>query len=95
MSESAVRGMALLTGKARCIVCHNGPNFTDSQFHRLGVPNPPYLSHPLVQASIHFDAKRMNVSDYQQITEDLGRYLVTKDDKDKGAFKTPTLRNVT
>jgi cytochrome c peroxidase len=25
---------------------------------------------------------------------DLGRYLVTKDEKDKGAFKTPTVRNV-
>jgi cytochrome c peroxidase len=25
---------------------------------------------------------------------DLGRYTVTKDEKDKGAFKTPTLRNV-
>lgn len=25
---------------------------------------------------------------------DLGRYLVTKDEKDKGAFKTPTIRNV-
>lgn len=26
---------------------------------------------------------------------DLGRYAITKDDKDKGAFKTPTVRNVT
>ena len=26
---------------------------------------------------------------------DLGRYIVTKDEKDKGAFKTPTVRNVT
>jgi cytochrome c peroxidase len=25
---------------------------------------------------------------------DLGRFVVTKDDKDKGAFKTPTIRNV-
>jgi len=25
---------------------------------------------------------------------DLGRYVVTKDEKDKGAFKTPTIRNV-
>jgi cytochrome c peroxidase len=47
-----------------------------------------------VQASIRFDAKRMNVPEYVQVTEDLGRYLVTKEEKDKGAFKTPTLRNV-
>jgi cytochrome c peroxidase len=93
MAESAVRGMALFKGKARCILCHNGPNFTDSQFHNLGVPDTPLLTHPLVQASIRFDAKRMNVPDYAQVKEDLGRYLVTKEEKDKGAFKTPTLRN--
>jgi cytochrome c peroxidase len=95
MSESALRGMELFKGKARCILCHNGPNFTDSQFHNLGVPAAPLLEHPLVQASLRFDAKRMNVSEYDQVTEDLGRYLVTKEDRDKGAFKTPTLRNVT
>jgi cytochrome c peroxidase len=27
-------------------------------------------------------------------TPDLGRYAVTKEDKDKGAFKTPTLRDL-
>jgi cytochrome c peroxidase len=95
MSESARRGMELFKAKARCVLCHNGPNFTDSQFHNLGVPDAPLLAHPLVQASIRFDAKRMNVQEYQQVKEDWGRYLVTKDEKDKGAFKTPTLRNVT
>jgi cytochrome c peroxidase len=38
MDEAAIRGMALFKGKARCILCHNGPNFTDNQFHNLGVP---------------------------------------------------------
>ena len=38
MSQDAQRGMALFKGKARCILCHNGPNFTDNQFHNLGVP---------------------------------------------------------
>jgi cytochrome c peroxidase len=94
MAASAVRGMALFKGKARCILCHNGPNFTDGQFHNLGVPDVPLLTHPLVQASIRFDAKRMNVPEYAQVKEDLGRYLVTKEEQDKGAFKTPTLRNV-
>ncbi len=94
MPQSAVRGMELFKGKARCILCHNGPNFTDNQFHNLGVPDVPLLAHPLVQASIRFDAKRMKVEGYERVREDLGRYLVTKDEKDKGAFKTPTLRNV-
>lgn len=71
MDEAAVRGMALFKGKARCILCHNGPNFTDNQFHNLGVPQVGPMK------------------------EDLGRYYVTRQEKDKRAFKTPTLRSIT
>ncbi|MER3425233.1 MAG: cytochrome-c peroxidase, partial [Nitrospiraceae bacterium] len=71
MDEAAVRGMALFKGKARCILCHNGPNFTDNQFHNLGVPQEGPQK------------------------EDLGRYNVTRVNRDKGAFKTPTLRSIT
>jgi cytochrome c peroxidase len=71
MDEAAVRGLVLFKGKARCILCHNGPNFTDNQFHNLGVPQ------------------------IGPMKEDLGRYYVTKLEKDKGAFKTPTLRSIT
>jgi cytochrome c peroxidase len=95
MSAEALRGLELFKGKARCILCHNGPNFTDSRFHHLGVPDAPLLSDPLVQAAIRFDAKRMNVPEYQSVKEDLGRYLVTKEERDRGAFRTPTLRHVT
>ncbi len=70
MDEAAVRGLGLFRGKARCILCHNGPNFTDNQFHNLGVPQVGPLK------------------------EDLGRYAVTRADRDKGAFKTPTLRSI-
>lgn len=71
MDEAAVRGLDLFKGKARCILCHNGPNFTDNQFHNLGVPQVGPMK------------------------EDLGRYNVSRADKDKGAFKTPTLRSIT
>jgi cytochrome c peroxidase len=71
MDDAAVRGLALFKGKARCILCHNGANFTDNQFHNLGVPQ------------------------VGPMTEDLGRFAVTRAEKDKGAFKTPTLRSIT
>ncbi len=71
MNEAAVRGMALFKDKARCILCHSGSNFTDNQFHNLGVPQVGPMK------------------------EDLGRFYVTKAEKDKGAFKTPTLRSIT
>ncbi len=70
MDESAVRGMALFKGKARCILCHNGPNFTDNRFYNLGVPQVGPRK------------------------EDFGRYDVTRLERDKGAFKTPTLRSL-
>jgi cytochrome c peroxidase len=70
MEDAAVRGMALFKGKARCLFCHNGPNFTDNQFHNLGVPQVGPRK------------------------EDLGRYEITRIERDKGAFKTPTLRSI-
>ena len=69
LSAAAQRGLTLFNQKAQCLRCHSGPNFTDEQFHNLGVgitkPQP-----------------------------DLGRYEVSKQEKDKGAFKTPTLRDI-
>jgi cytochrome c peroxidase len=37
MNASAKRGLALFEGKAKCISCHNGANFTDEDYHNLGV----------------------------------------------------------
>ena len=36
MGPEAIRGMQLFVGKANCIACHSGPNFTDDSFHNLG-----------------------------------------------------------
>jgi cytochrome c peroxidase len=70
MSEAEIRGKDLFFGKANCTQCHVGFNFSDSDFHNLGVgmnkPKP-----------------------------DLGRFDFTKKEEDKGAFKTPTVRDIT
>ena len=94
LSASALRGLDLFKGKARCIVCHTGPTFTDNGFHNLGVREAEFLKDPRVLASLRFDAKRMGVPEYRALTADPGRYLVTKQDRDFGAFKPPTLRNI-
>lgn len=70
MNDAAVRGMALFNGKANCITCHAGFNFTDESYHNLGVG--------------------MNGRN-----PDVGRVKVSKARSETGAFKTPTLRNVT
>ena len=38
LSESAKRGLDLFNGKAMCIACHKGPDFTDGDFHNIGLP---------------------------------------------------------
>lgn len=94
LDESAVRGMALFNGKARCIACHNGPNFTDSKFYNVGLKHNTALDDANHQAILKFDAKRMGIENWEQTTTDPGRYLVTHEAADWGRFKTPTLRNL-
>lgn len=38
ISEQAKQGFALFTGKAQCVSCHSGWNFTDQEFHDIGLP---------------------------------------------------------
>lgn len=37
MDPSAIRGLTLFKGKARCNKCHDGVNFTDDSFHNVGI----------------------------------------------------------
>ena len=37
LSESAKRGLAIFQGKGRCTRCHSGFNFSDEEFHNLGI----------------------------------------------------------
>ena len=70
MSASAQRGLVFFEGKAACVCCHAGFNFTDEGYRNIGVGMDKEKS-------------------------DLGLFVVTKNEADKGAFKTPTLRDVT
>lgn len=39
--EGAKRGLKLFIGKGRCDLCHFGPNFTNGEFHDIGLPHFP------------------------------------------------------
>ena len=94
LSESAVRGMNLFKGKAGCIACHNGPNFTDSGFYNIGLKRNVEFDKPEFRKILAFDAKRMKLDHPEKVNDDPGRYLVTKNKADWKKFKTPTLRNL-
>jgi cytochrome c peroxidase len=78
VSPEARRGMELFFGRAQCAQCHLGPAFSDAQFHNLGVG---------------WRRPETAVEPLIEGFADKGRYEVTGDEKDVGAFKTPTLRD--
>ena len=84
LSDEARRGLRLFRGRANCTACHVGPLLTDERFHNTGVAwRAPDQRPGSGQAGSG-----------QASFQDLGRFLVTGTDADRGAFKTPTLREI-
>lgn len=97
ISESARRGWELYNGKARCNNCHGHvdafPLFTDDDYHNIGVATQA--------AGFEKLGRRVEKSpdSFEELAgepavDELGRFAVTKQPKDIGAFKTPHLRNI-
>lgn len=94
--EPAKRGWELWNGKARCNTCHpfgaGTPNFSDNKFHNIGVAAKNRDFAGLAR-------RAAAVKDPQELAFDpefteLGRFVVTKQPKDIGAFKTSGLRDI-
>jgi cytochrome c peroxidase len=103
MTEAQIRGFNLFTGQDRCVSCHvieqDQALFTDGRFHNIGVginqiqQDVPRLAKAFLEAKnkgSNFDI--MVLSDKK--SSELGRFAVTDELNQIGAFKTPTLRNV-
>jgi cytochrome c peroxidase len=97
MSASAQRGWDLFNGKARCNDCHgyvaSAPTFTDNKFHNIGVAMHAANFAELARKAGESPESTSDLAHAAGYSE-LGRFLVTKEPKDIGAFKTPGLRNV-
>lgn len=95
LSPRAAQGYAIFTGKGQCAQCHNGAALADGRFYALGVQeNPGHLNDPRIAATRRFVAKLYHFEEYRTLAKDPGRYLLTKDQKDWQAFRTPTLREI-
>jgi len=97
LNGTAIEGMALFSGKAGCIGCHNGAMLTDEDFHNVAVPkNPAFTKDPMRQISMRerIKAKGIPENDYLSLDRDPGRFLDTKKPEDRGKFRTPTLREL-
>jgi len=105
ISEAARRGWELFKGKARCITCHefnpSSPFFTDFKYHNIGIGMKATQNfEPLVrqiQQMVQENRLTKEALDRLALTEgfsELGRFLVTRQPKDLGAFKTSPLRDI-
>jgi cytochrome c peroxidase len=95
ISPAAKQGLDIFSGKGKCAECHFGVNLIDDKFHALNVQEHPTLSNdPRIVATRRFVAKLYHFEEFRTLEEDPGRYLITKEKKDWGAFKTPTLRDI-
>jgi cytochrome c peroxidase len=96
LSEAEARGLALFTGKARCMNCHSldNPNpdafpglkplFTNFGYQNVGAPKNP--DNPFYGIPRGFNPEGKNYVD-------LGLGAVLGDSKQNGKFKIPSLRN--
>lgn len=93
-------GLKLFIGRADCIQCHNGPLFTNNDFHNTGVPTREGLALDAGRAtgvikllddefnclSQWSDAKEQDCTEL--------RFVVSEGEQLQAAFKPSTLRNI-
>lgn len=97
LTRDEIQGFRLFVGSARCIQCHNGPLFSNHQFHNTGLHVSDQLLHmghadgwPRARQSDfsclgpHSDNRQQCPSRFTGLTTNLPT----------GNFKTPSLRNV-
>jgi cytochrome c peroxidase len=101
MTPAAIRGLDIFINQGRCVSCHvieqTQALFTDNQFHMIGVAahQMPKDLDELVAAVEDVKKRGTDIAVLSnEKTSSLGRYAVTRDLTDIGAFKTSTLRNI-
>lgn len=100
---SQKRGLNVFLGQGRCVSCHTIEQdhalFTDNRFHNLGIGFKRIRNNVNKTASEFLKSKQQgaDIDHAVLITEnisELGRFAVTEDVTNIGAFKTSTLRNI-
>lgn len=95
LSRTALDGLRLFIGKAKCTGCHMGPLFTNSSFHNIELSTKDkgraegiskVLGDEFNCLGKYSDAKPEECLELRFIDSNKEKYV--------GAFKTPTLRNV-
>lgn len=102
ISDQAKHGWVLFQGKGRCSSCHAfnlvSPLFSDLKFHNIGIAAHKQNFTELARKALSIlktgDTRQIDELALQTSYSELGRFLVTKNPADIGAFKSETLRNI-
>ncbi len=99
--EAAQRGLQLFLGRGKCVFCHNGPRFSNNEFHDAGVPY--FLNETEVDQG-RFGGLNILLSspytldgDWNDDPEKKGAWAVRnvrRSHSDFGIFRTPSLRGL-
>lgn len=103
LTVSQKRGLKIFIGKGNCIRCHSGSNFSDGNFHNLGVPQVGGYSGSndqgrydgittLKSGANAFLNTATSYDDSGTVTDRVSSLAAAT--SDIGKFKTPTLRSV-
>ncbi len=98
ITDAQKRGWELFKGKAKCSECHThspeNPFFTDFKFHNTGVIADALLGEVVRSFAKTSKDGQGTLLAHSDGSSELGRFAVTLQQVDIGAFKTPTLRDL-
>ncbi len=99
LSPEERHGLRVFIGKGRCLGCHSGPNFTDNQFHNIGVAQSGENIPENDEGRAAGVTKLMNsgfncASEWSDHPSPEDCAVERIELGELGAFKTPTLRSV-
>ena len=100
LTPDEIAGLKLFIGKANCTNCHNGPLFTNNDFHNTGIPAAKDLPEDVGRSlgaqqvladefnclSVHSDAQPDQCAELN--------FLVVDEHQQERQYKPPSLRNV-
>lgn len=103
ISADAKEGWKLFNREGRCVTCHtmspSNPVGSDSKFHNIGIAAKKQNFEELARTALHALEQNDSEEELDRLAiatdmSELGRFMVTKEKADIGAFRTPLLTNI-